>query len=56
MNTTEFLEIARTISPDRAAIIFENKTYSFAELTERSNRLADAHPWWLRCQRETGRR
>ena len=42
MNTTEFLEITSAICPDRAAIIFEGKKYSFAELSERSNRLADA--------------
>ena len=42
MNTTEFLEITSAICPDRSAIIFEGKKYSFAELNERSSRLADA--------------
>ena len=42
MNTTEFLEITSAICPDRPAIIFEGKKFSFSELNERSNRLADA--------------
>ena len=42
MNTIDFLEITSAICPDRAAIIFEGKKLSFAELNERSSRLADA--------------
>ena len=42
MNTTEFLMITSAICPDRAAIVFENTRYSFAELADRSNRLANA--------------
>ena len=42
MNTTEFLGIATAICSDRPAIIFEGKRYTFAQLTERVNRLADA--------------
>ena len=42
MNTTEFLEITSAICPDRAAIIFEGKKYSFTELKERAAKLADA--------------
>jgi len=42
MNTTEFLTISSAICPDRAAIIFEGKRYTFAQLSERVNRLADA--------------
>lgn len=42
MNTTEFLEITSAICPDRAAIIFEGKKYSFAELNEGATKLADA--------------
>jgi acyl-CoA synthetase (AMP-forming)/AMP-acid ligase II len=42
MNTTEFLEITSAICPDRAAIVFEGRKYSFAELSERSTKLADA--------------
>ncbi len=42
MNTTEFLTIAAAICPDRAAIIFEGKRYTFSQLNERANRLANA--------------
>ena len=42
MLTTEFLEIASAICPDRPAIIFEGRRTSFAELTERVQRLAVA--------------
>jgi len=42
MNTTEFLEITTAICPDRTAIIFEGKKYTFVELGERANKLADA--------------
>jgi acyl-CoA synthetase (AMP-forming)/AMP-acid ligase II len=42
MNTTEFLAITSAICPDRAAISFEGKKYTFAELSERVNRLANA--------------
>jgi acyl-CoA synthetase (AMP-forming)/AMP-acid ligase II len=42
MNTTEFLAITSAIGPDRAAISFEGKKYTFAELSERVNRLANA--------------
>lgn len=42
MNTTEFLIIANAIVPDRDAIVFEGKRYSFGDLNERSNRLANA--------------
>ena len=42
MNTTEFLTIAAAICPDRAAILFEGRTLTFAQLNERSNRLASA--------------
>ena len=42
MNTTEFLEITSAICPDRAAIVFEGRKYSFVELNERSSKLADA--------------
>ena len=42
MNTTEFLSIATAICPDRTAIIFDAKRYTFTELSERVNKLADA--------------
>jgi len=42
MNTTEFLMITSAICPDRAAISFEGKKCTFAELSERVNRLANA--------------
>ncbi len=42
MNTSEFLMIAGAIVPDRTAIVFDGRSYSFEELAERVNRLANA--------------
>jgi len=42
LNTTEFLTIANAIVPDRTAIVFEGKQFTFSDLNERSNRLANA--------------
>jgi len=42
MNTTEFLSIASAICPDKEAIVFEGKRYTFANLAERTNRLGNA--------------
>jgi len=42
MNTTEFLTIATAICPDRTALVFEGKRHSFNQLSERTNRLANA--------------
>ena len=42
MLTTEFLEIAAAICPDRPAMIFEGKRTTFGELQERAQRLAVA--------------
>ncbi|UCG83511.1 MAG: long-chain-fatty-acid--CoA ligase [Dehalococcoidia bacterium] len=42
MNTTEFLMITSSIVPDRAAITFEGKKFLYADLSDRSNRLANA--------------
>jgi acyl-CoA synthetase (AMP-forming)/AMP-acid ligase II len=42
MNTTEFLAIASAIVPERAAIIFQGQEISFAGLSRRVNRLANA--------------
>ncbi len=41
MNTTDFLNIATAICPDKAAIVFEDKRYTFSQLNERVNRLAN---------------
>ena len=42
MNVTEFLTITAAVVPDREAIIFEDKRFTFAQLQERAFRLADA--------------
>ena len=42
MNTPEFLMVTSAIAPDRTAIVFEETRYSYMELSERSNRLANA--------------
>ena len=42
MITSEFLEISSSIVPDRSAVIFEGKRYTFKQLNERVNRLASA--------------
>ena len=42
MNTTEFLTITAAICPDRTAIIFEGKRYTFSQIADRVNRLANA--------------
>ncbi len=42
MNTTEFLTIATAICPDKEAIVFEGKRYTFSQLNERVNRLGNA--------------
>lgn len=42
MNTTDFLSISSAICPERAAIIFEDNRYTFSQLNERVNRLANA--------------
>jgi acyl-CoA synthetase (AMP-forming)/AMP-acid ligase II len=42
MNTTDFLSIASSICPDRAAIVFEGKRYTFSQLNDRVNSLANA--------------
>ncbi len=42
MNTAEFLTIASSICPDRPAVVFEGKKYTFSEINERANRLANA--------------
>ena len=42
MNTTEFLLIAGAIVPDRPAVIFEGQQFTFEDLGQRVNRLANA--------------
>ncbi len=42
MIITEFLDLAAMLVPQRTAIAFEGKRYSYAELKERVNRLADS--------------
>jgi len=42
MNTADFLNIATSICPDKVAIVFEGKRYTFSQLNERVNRLANA--------------
>jgi len=42
MNTVDFLSIATAICPDRDAIIFEGKRFTYSLITERVNRLCNA--------------
>ena len=42
MNTSEFLQIASAIVPDRPALVFEGKQLTFSQVQERVNRLANA--------------
>jgi acyl-CoA synthetase (AMP-forming)/AMP-acid ligase II len=42
MNTTDFLNIVTAICPDRTAIIFEGERYTYGQLGQRTNSLADA--------------
>ncbi len=42
MNTTDFLSIATSICPDKVAIVFEGKRYTFSQLNDRVNSLVNA--------------
>ena len=42
MNTTDFLSIANVICPDRDCIVFEGKRWTYAQIYERVNHLANA--------------
>jgi acyl-CoA synthetase (AMP-forming)/AMP-acid ligase II len=42
MNTTDFLNIANAICPERDCIVFEGKRWTYAQISERVNRLANA--------------
>jgi acyl-CoA synthetase (AMP-forming)/AMP-acid ligase II len=41
VNTTDFINIAAAICPDKNAIVFEDKRYTFSQLNDRVNRLAN---------------
>lgn len=41
MNTTDFLSIAAAICPDRSAMIFEGKRYTYAMFADRVNRMSN---------------
>ena len=41
MNTADFLNISAAICPERGAIVFEGRRYTFSQLNERANRLAN---------------
>ncbi len=42
MNTTDFLTIANAICPDRDCIVFEGKRWTYSQVNERVNQLANA--------------
>ncbi|MBM4445685.1 MAG: AMP-binding protein, partial [Chloroflexi bacterium] len=42
MNTLDFLSISSAICPDRECVVFEGRRYTYAQINERSNRLANA--------------
>ena len=42
MVITEFLDLSATLVPERTAIAFEGKRYSYVQFKERANRLADS--------------
>ncbi|MFC1923808.1 class I adenylate-forming enzyme family protein [Chloroflexota bacterium] len=42
MNTLDFLSISSAICPDRDCVVFEGKRYTFGQVNERSNRLANS--------------
>jgi len=42
MNTTDFLSIASAICPERDCMVFEGRRQTFAQTSERVNRLANA--------------
>ncbi len=41
MNTTDFLSIASAICPDRDSIVFEGKRWTYGQMSDRINRLAN---------------
>lgn len=46
MNTLDFLSISNAICPDRVCVVFEGKRYTYSQVNERSNRLANALLGW----------
>lgn len=42
MNTTDFLSIANAICPERDCVVFDGKRWTYAQINERVNRLANA--------------
>ncbi len=42
MNTAEFLQITSMVAPDKTAILFEGRRFSYADLNSRANKLAHA--------------
>jgi len=42
MNTLDFLSISSAICPDRDCVVFEGKRYTFSQINDRSNRLANS--------------
>ena len=42
MNTTDFLDIANAICPDRDVMVFEGKRWTYAKTNERMKRLTNA--------------
>ena len=42
MNTSEFLNIASLIVPERVALVFEGRRFTYEEVAERVNKLANA--------------
>lgn len=42
MNTTDFLTISNAICPDRDAMVFEGKRFTYSQISQRVNRLGNA--------------
>jgi acyl-CoA synthetase (AMP-forming)/AMP-acid ligase II len=42
VNTTDFINIATAICPDKTTIVFEDKRFTFSQLNERINRLSNS--------------
>jgi acyl-CoA synthetase (AMP-forming)/AMP-acid ligase II len=42
MNTTDFLSIANAICPERACIVFDGKRWTYSQINDRTNQLANS--------------